>query len=151
MGFRGKLALVFASLLIFAVSAISVMEFERTTRLMVSNLGDTGLSLAKQVYEQMRDTFRQPQSDPIGALRNDPAIASTLRSAQAFGKGVLYARIVGVDGSVIAGPPASPSESVAVHPFEELVQQSNEWFPWAQIRSLFSDRSYEISRPIEIN
>ena len=47
MGFRGKLALVFASLLIVAVSAISVMEFERTTRLMVSNLNDTG-RLARQ-------------------------------------------------------------------------------------------------------
>ncbi len=152
MGFRGKLALVFASLLIFAVSAISVMEFERTTRLMVSNLGDTGVSLAKQVYEQMRDTFKQPQPDPIEALRNDPAIASTLKSASAFGKGVLYARIVGVDGSPIAGPPPpTPSESIAIFPFDELVQQSNGWFPWAQIRSLFSDRSYEISRPIEIN
>ena len=86
MGFRGKLALVFASLLIFAVSAISVMEFERTTRLMVSNLSDTGVSLADQVFEQMRVSLSQPQADPVAALRNDPSISSSLRSAQAFSK-----------------------------------------------------------------
>jgi hypothetical protein len=54
MGFRVKLALVFAALLIVAVAAISALEFERTTRMMVSNLSDTGVSLANQIFEQMR-------------------------------------------------------------------------------------------------
>ncbi len=152
MGFRGKLALVFASLLIFAVSAISVMEFERTTRLMVSNLSDTGVSLANQVFEQMRVTLSQPQTDPVAALRNDPSIASSLRSAQAFTKGVVYARIEGADGSLIAGTPLpEPGEAIPIRPFEELAQQANGWFPMAQMRSLFSEHVYEISRPVEMN
>ena len=152
MGFRGKLALVFASLLIFAVSAISVMEFERTTRLMVSNLSDTGVSLAKQVFEQMWAALSQPQADPVAALRNDLAIASTLKSAAAFGTGVVYARIEGADGSLIAGTALpSPSESIPILPFEELAQQSSGWFPMRQLRSLFADRVYEISRPIAMN
>ena len=152
MGFRGKLALVFASLLIFAVSAISVMEFERTTRLMVSNLSDTGVSLANQVFEQMRVTLSQPQTDPAAALRNDASIASSLRSAQAFTKGVVYARIEGVDGALIAGTPLpEPGEASPIRPFEELAQQANGWFPMAQMRSLFSEHVYEISRPVEMN
>src|ERR1700681_287847 len=105
MGFRGKLALVFASLLIVAVTAISALEFERTTRMMVSNLSDTGIALANQIFEQMRVALTQHHGDPVVTLRTDPAIASSLRSAQAFTKGVVYARIVGVDGLLIAGTP----------------------------------------------
>ena len=152
MGFRGKLALVFASLLIVAVTAISVLEFERTTRLMVSNLSDAGVSLVNQVFEQMRVTLSQPQTDPVAALRNDPSIASSLRSAQAFTKGVVYARIEGADGSFIAGTPLpAPGESIPILPFEELSEQAKEWFPMAQLRSLFSEHVYEISRPVEMN
>src|SRR5690349_13685583 len=108
MGFRGKLALVFASLLIVAVTAISALEFERTTRMMVSNLGDSGVSLANQIFEQMRVALAKPHSDSLSLLRIDPALSSSLRSAQAFTKGVVYARIDAADGSLIAGTPLGP-------------------------------------------
>ena len=114
MGFRGKLALVFAWLLILAVTAISALEFERTTRMMVSNLNDTGVSLTNQIFEQMRVALGQP-GDPLATLRNDPAISSSLRSAQAFTKGVVYARVEAIDGSVIAGTPLpSPVDSIEI-------------------------------------
>ncbi len=120
MGFRGKLALVFAWLLILAVTAISALEFERTTRMMVSNLNDTGVSLTNQIFEQMRVALGQP-GDPLATLRNDPAISSSLRSAQAFTKGVVYARVEAIDGSVIAGTPLpSPVDSIEIRPFEQL-------------------------------
>ena len=152
MGFRGKLALIFASLLIVAVTAISVLEFERTARLMVSNLSDAGVSLANQVFEQMRVTLLQPQTDPIAALRNDPSIASSLRSAQAFTKGVVYARIEGMDDSLIAGTPLpSAADAAAIRPFEELSQHAGGWLPSGKLRSLFSERVYEISRPVDMN
>lgn len=152
MGFRGKLALVFASLLIVAVTAISALEFERTTRMMVSNLSDAGVSLANQVFEQMRVALTQHHGDPIATLRNDPAISSSLRSAQAFTKGVVYARIEGIDGSLIAGTPlGSPSDSIPIRPFEELSGQVGGRFPMGQLRSLFGDRVYEISRPVEMD
>jgi signal transduction histidine kinase len=152
MGFRGKLALVFASLLIVAVTAISALEFERTTRMMVSNLSDAGVSLANQIFEQMRVSLTQHHGDPIATLRADPAVASSLRSAQAFTKGVVYARIEGVDGSLIAGTPlGSPGDSIPIRPFEELTGQVGGWFPVGQLRSLWGDRVYEISRPVQMS
>jgi signal transduction histidine kinase len=150
MGFRAKLALVFAALLIVAVSAISALEFERTTRMMVSNLSDAGISLVNQIFEQMRVTLGQNHGDPVTTLRSDPAIASSLRSAQAFTKGVVYARVEGVDGSLIAGTP-STADSLSIRPFEELSGQALGWFPLAQMRPLWGDRIYEISRPVEMN
>ncbi len=152
MGFRVKLALVFASLLIVAVTAISALEFERTTHMMVSNLSDTGVALANQIFEQMRVALSQHQGDAFAKLHDDPAIASSLRSAQAFTKGVVYARIEWVDGSLIAGTPLdSPAASIPVRPFEELSGQVGGWFAAGQLRSLFGDRIYEISRPVELD
>jgi len=152
MSFRAKLALVFASLLIVAVTAISALEFERTTRMMVSNLSDTGVALANQIFEQMRVALTQHHGDPVVTLHTDPAIASSLRSAQAFTKGVVYARIVGVDGSLIAGTPlGSETDSLPVRPFEELSGDVGGWFPMGQLRTLWGDRVYEINRPIEMN
>jgi signal transduction histidine kinase len=152
MGFRGKLALVFASLLIVAVTAISALEFERTTRLMVSNLDDAGVALANQIFEQMRVALGQHHGDAVTALRSDPAISSSLRSAQAFTKGVVYARIEGVDGSLIAGTPlGSYNVSLQIRPFEELSGEVSRHFPLEQLRSLWNERVYEISRPVEMN
>jgi signal transduction histidine kinase len=151
MGFRGKLALVFAWLLILAVTAISAVEFERTTRMMVSNLNDTGVSLTNQIFEQMRVALGQP-GDPLATLRNDPAISSSLRSAQAFTKGVVYARVEAIDGSVIAGTPLpSPVDSIEIRPFEQLSGPIGGWFPLSQLRSLLGDQVYEINRPVEMD
>ncbi|HVN27659.1 MAG TPA: histidine kinase dimerization/phospho-acceptor domain-containing protein, partial [Candidatus Binataceae bacterium] len=152
MGFRGKLALVFASLLVIAVTAISILEFERTTRLMVSTLEDSGVALANQIFEQMRVALGQGHGDPAATLRTDPAIASSLRSAQAFTKGVVYARIVTADGSFIAGTPLDPaSDALMVRPFEELSSQAARRFALDHLHSLWTDRIYEVSRPVDMN
>ena len=148
MSFRAKLALIFAALLIVAVTAISALEFERTARMMVANLSDTGVSLVNQIFEQMRVSLGQHHGDPVATLRTDPSIASSLRSAQAFTKGVVYARIEGVDGSLIAGTPAS-TDSLVIRPFEELSGRLNGWL--SRLRPLWGDKVYEISRPIEMN
>src|SRR5690348_9925550 len=111
MGLRGKLAVIFATLLVLTVIAISLLEFERTMRMMVHNLGDTGVSLTEQIFEQMRAALSQSRGDPVESLRNDGAIAASLRSAQAFTKGVVYARIVAADGSLIAGTPTAEADS----------------------------------------
>ena len=152
MGFRGKLSLVFASILIVAVTAISLLEFERTTRLMVSTLEDSGVSLANQIFEEMRVALARGHSDPLVTLRTDPAIASSLRSAQAFTKGVVYARIVTADGTLIAGTPlGSANDALLIRPFEELSSQAARRFALDHLHSLWTDRIYEISRPVEMN
>jgi signal transduction histidine kinase len=153
MGLRGKLAVIFATLLILTVIAISILEFERTMRMMVNNLDDTGIALTDQIFEQMRASLTQSRGDPTQSLRNDGAIAASLRSAQAFAKGVVYARIEGADGSVIAGTPliASGDDAPGIRPFEELKHQADGWWPIAKLQPLWHDRIYEISRPVEIN
>jgi signal transduction histidine kinase len=153
LGLRGKLALIFASLLVLVVAAISALDFERTTRMMVSNLGDSGISLTDQIFEQMRAALARQKGDPVQILRNDTAISSSLRSAQAFTKGVVYARVEGVDDTLIAGTPVEVGGDVAmpVRPFEELSGQIGRWWTMGQLRTLWGDKVYEINRPVEMN
>lgn len=152
MGLRGKLALVFAAFLILAVVAISALEFERTVRSTVSNLGDSGNSLINQTFEQMRAALGQLHGDPTQILRNDDAISVSLKSAQAFTKGVVYARIEAPDASVIVGTPVTAADpSAEVRGFDELMADTNAWWPLSQFRPLWGGRIYEISRPVELN
>lgn len=152
MGLRAKLTLVFAAILILAVAAISSLEFERAVRTTVSNLGDLGNSLINQTFEQMRAALGQFHGDPTQILRNDDAIAVSLKSAQAFTKGVMYARIEAPDGTVIVGTPVTTDDpSTGVRPFDELVAESDAWWPLSRLKPLWRGSIYEISRPVEMN
>jgi len=152
MGLRGKLAIIFLPLLLFAIVAVSVLEIERTLRVMVRNLDDSGTLVVNETFEQIRTALSQNGrrgEDPVAILRANAPLNAFLGSAQAFGKGVVYAQIDRPDGSIVAGSAPSPDQATTtVHPLDELRRSFDSWWPMSWLPTLWNSRTYEMSRAV---
>lgn len=151
MGLRTKIAAIFVPLLVLAVLAVSASELNDATRVMVDSLGDSGNMLVNQTFEQIRTALEHAQGDPTASLRQDRSLTAFLASSPAFGKGVVYARVVTLNGDLVAGPGGGAINAPSPHPFAELQKAAAQWSPLARIRPFWGDRVYEISSPVEIN
>src|SRR6202022_270191 len=118
---------------------------------MVESLGDSGNMLVNQTFEQIRTALEHAQGDPAASLRQDRSLTAFLASSPAFGKGVVYARVVTLNGELVAGPSGDAINAPSPHPFAELQQAAAQWSPLARIRPFWDDRVYEMSSPVEIN
>jgi signal transduction histidine kinase len=134
-----------------AVLAVSATELNHATRVMVDSLGDSGSMLVNQTFEQIRAALEHGQGDPAASLRQDRSLIAFLASSSAFGKGVVYARVVTLNGDLVAGPGGDAINAPSPRPFAELQQAAAQWSPLARIRPFWGDRVYEISSPVEIN
>src|SRR5260370_1373955 len=103
MGLRTKIAAIFVPLLLLAVLAVSATEANHAVGVMVEDLGDSGNVLVNETFEQIRTALALSQGDPVVALRQDKSLAALLSSSSAFGKGVVYARVVTLNGDLVAG------------------------------------------------
>src|ERR1700722_14094165 len=101
MEFRGKLATIFLILLVLPFVAVSAFQIDRTMQVMVDDMADSGRLIADQAFERIRDALAHSQGDPMAALRTDGPLSALLDSSQAFGAGVVYARVESVDGTPI--------------------------------------------------
>jgi signal transduction histidine kinase len=151
MGLRTKIAAIFVPLLVLAVLAVSASELNDATRVMVDSLGDSGNMLVNQTFEQIRTALEHAQGDPAASLRQDRSLTAFLASSPAFGKGVVYARVVTLNGDLVAGPGGDAINAPSPRPFAELQQAAAQWSPLARIRPFWGDRVYEMSSPVEIN
>lgn len=152
MGLRTKIAAIFVPLLVLAVLAASAREVNHAVGLMVESLGDSGNVLVNQTFEQIRTALEHSsQGDPVTVLRQDKALAALLASSRAFGKGVVYARVVTPNGELVAGSSGDPVSARPARPFAKLRQAARSWSPLARISPLWGEHIYEISSPVEIN
>ncbi|MGH7914436.1 MAG: sensor histidine kinase [Candidatus Binataceae bacterium] len=151
MGLRTKIAAIFVPLLVLAVLAVSATEANHAVGMMVESLGDSGNMLINQTFEQIRTALENPRGDPVELLRQDKSLAALLSSSRAFGKGVVYARVVTLNGDLVAGTGGDAISAAPPTPFAELQQAASRWSPLARIRPLWGEHVYEISSPVEIN
>lgn len=153
MELRSKLALIFLVLLALPFIAVSAFQIDRTMQEMVNDLAESGELIADQAFEQIREVLAHAQGEPIEALRNDAPLAVLLNSSQAFGTGVVYARVEGIDGTTILAAHAGPSTAAvaATPPFDILRAQLRSWSPIKRIRSVRVPHTYEISRVVKVN
>ena len=151
MGLRTKIAAIFVPLLVLAVLAVSATEANHAVGVMVESLGDSGNVLVNETFEQIRTALEHAQGDPVALLRQDSSLAALLSSSRAFGKGVVYARVETLDGTLVAGTAGEPAGAAPPRPFAELQQAARRWSPLARIRPLLGEHVYEISSPVEIN
>ncbi|HEY2524217.1 MAG TPA: ATP-binding protein [Candidatus Binataceae bacterium] len=152
MGLRTKIAAIFVPLLLLAVLLVSATEADHAVGVMVQDLGDSGEVLINQTFEQIRTALQHSQGDPVTALRADAALAALLSSSRAFGKGVVYARVVTVNGEPIAGSSSGePVSEPPPRPFKELEKAASRWSPFRRIRPLWGEHIYELSSPVDIN
>ena len=122
MELRGKLASIFLVLLALPFIAVSAFQIDRTMQVMVNDLADSGRLIADQAFEQIREALAHAQDDPIAALRADSPLSALLNSSQAFGTGVVYARVEAIDGTPIVAAHTGPSIAAvaATPPFDAL-------------------------------
>jgi signal transduction histidine kinase len=151
MGLRTKIAAIFVPLLLLAVLAVSATEANHAVGVMVEDLGDSGNVLVNETFEQIRTALALSQGDPVAALRQDKSLAALLSSSSAFGKGVVYARVVTLNGDLIAGTGGDAVSGALPRPFAELKRAASQWSPFVRLRPLWGEHIYEISAPVEIN
>jgi len=153
MGLRSKLAIAFLGLLIAVVFTIGAIQINRTMKLTIGDLAASGDLLTGQAYEQMRVTLATAHGDPLAALAHDASLRALLDSYRAFGKGVAYARIESLDGSVIIATPESPGAPAVppVQSFETLQAETSSWLRMTRVFLLWGDSTYEMRREIQIN
>ena len=128
MGLRTKIAAIFVPLLVLAVLAVSATELNHATRVMVDSLGDSGSMLVNQTFEQIRAALEHGQGDPAASLRQDRSLIAFLASSSAFGKGVVYARVVTLNGDLVAGPGGDAINAPSPRPFAETIAAARPWF-----------------------
>src|SRR5579863_3783038 len=151
MGLRTKIDAIFVPLLLLAVLAVSATEANHAVGVMVQDLGDSGRVLINQTFEQIRTALEHSQGDPVTVLRQDASLAALLSSSRAFGKGVVYARVVTFDGELIAGSSGEAVNDAPPRPFGQLQDAASRWSPLGRIRPLWGEHVYELSTPVEIN
>ncbi len=151
MGLRTKIAAIFVPLLVLAVLAVSATEANHAVGVMVESLGDSGKVLVDETFEQIRTALEHSQGDPVAILRQDKSLAALLASSRAFGKGVVYARVVTLNGELVAGTSGDPVSDAPPRPFVELQRAASRWSPLQRIRPLWGEHIYEISTQVEIN
>ncbi|MGH7915690.1 MAG: HAMP domain-containing protein [Candidatus Binataceae bacterium] len=155
MGLRAKFAAVFLLLLIAPIIAVTALELDRTIAVMVEDLGDSSALLIDLTFEQVRAAAGSAGQDAITALRDNHPLQRFIESAQAFGKSVVYLRIERLDGTIIAGWPATSigASGFARAPpaFDNLQAIANGWWPLSAIRALWAAHNYEMSRLVRAN
>src|ERR1700691_3724653 len=155
MDLRAKLAIVFLGILALPLLAVSSVQVDHTMATMVANLSDSGTLVADQVFEQIRFALgKAPNTSPAdlaSVLGKDPSLAALLSSSQAFGKGVVYARIANLDGRPIASAGSVTGSDAKPATINDLRTQVASWWPWTRIAALWNERTYEMIEPINAN
>ncbi|MBF6571398.1 MAG: HAMP domain-containing protein [Candidatus Binataceae bacterium] len=157
MGLRVKFAAIFLILLIVPVTVVSGIEIDRRMAVMVDDLADSGSLIINQAFEQIRSTLATRPADPAAALAQSPELRAFLFSSQAFGEGVVYARIDTPAGATIAGGTggaltlSNTNPPTAVEPFPKLRQSILTWWPMGRTEALWRTQTYEMSRDVQLN
>ncbi len=151
MSLRAKFAAIFLVLLLVPIVTATVLEIDRTMAVMVDGLGDAASLLIAQAFEQIRAIPNLAGADTATAMRKDRAMRAFIESSQAFGKGVVYVRVEKLDGTILLGAGAGmPRPARATLPFEDLQRIAAERWPLAKIYALWTPRTYELSRAVEV-
>jgi signal transduction histidine kinase len=153
MSLRVKFAAVFLLLLVIPTLLVSSFETNRTMGVMVGDLAGSGDLLINQTFEQIRAILQQSRGDPAAEIAASAPLRALLLASSAFGKGVVYVRVESPDGKVIAASDSgAPVNGLAQpQPFEDLRARALTWWPPSRIRSLWGERTYELSHEIQLD
>jgi signal transduction histidine kinase/HAMP domain-containing protein len=155
MDLRAKLAIVFLGILALPLLVVSLVEVDHSMATMVDELADSGSRLADLTFEQIRSalakTTSSNPSDLENALRQYPPLAAFLSSSQAFGKGVVYARVVGMNGKPIVSTETIGGSSETPPRLRKLRARVASWWPWIRIGALWTQDTYEVERQVDVD
>jgi len=134
------------SLVVGVVMALSAYHMATLARLNIEDTASRGQMLVNALFDRAKTVVAQGAADPYEALREDAGIQLIISSSSAYSKNVAYVAIVNKDGIAIA------------HSLDPLVgqpmPQQGDFLPLAaappiqQLRAIYSDETYEISKPM---
>jgi len=127
------------------VSALSAYHLATLARLSLQESAARGELLRQAIFQRAREVV-PGAADPYAALRADGGVRSLLQSSVGYSPNVTYAAIVNRESVAVAHSfPSEEGKPLAEQ--EELIPILSRG-PVAIIRTVYSDRTYEIRQPL---
>lgn len=149
MSIKAKQVAGVTTLVVVVVLVLSAYHLATLARLSLQETGARGEMLAQAIFQRARQVVALGSADPYGALRADGGVRSILESSVGYSENVTYAAIVDKDGIAVAhlfptleGQPMAEQEELA-----PLVRAGT----IAQLRAVYSDRTFEIRQPMLVD
>src|SRR4051794_29837991 len=146
MSIKAKQVAGVTTLVVVVVLALSAYHLATLARLSLQETAARGEMLAQAIFQRARQVVAEGAPDPYAALRADGGVRSILESSVGYSENVTYAAIVNTDGIAVAhlfptleGQPMVDQEDLA-----PLVKAGT----IAQLRAVYSDRTFEIRQPM---
>jgi signal transduction histidine kinase len=146
MSIKAKQVAGVTTLVVVVVLALSAYHLATLARLSLQETAARGEMLAQAIFQRARQVVAEGAADPYAALRADGGVRSILESSVGYSENVTYAAIVDKDGIAVAhlfptleGQPMVDQEDLA-----PLVKAGT----IAQLRAVYSDRTFEIRQPM---
>jgi signal transduction histidine kinase len=127
--------------------AVTILQVDRTIKVMVLDLERTGNLLIGQIFERIRTDSNGAQQDAVTALRADPTLSALVASSLDFGPGVVYGWLETSNGQTIA---VSGTAAAAPPSFATLKREAASWWPWAPIAAVWGSRTYEMRKEVNL-
>jgi signal transduction histidine kinase len=129
--------------IVVILSAYHLATFARTS--LEETLG-RGQMLARAVFQRARQLTPDPGSDLATAIKNDGGVRSILEAGMGYEPNVVYAAIVDAKGIVVAH--GFTSEEGKPLPDQEELGPVIARGRLAQIKAIYSDKTYDIRVPL---
>jgi signal transduction histidine kinase len=146
MSIKTKQVAGVTTLVVVVVLVLSAYHLATLARLSLQETAARGEMLAQAIFQRARQVVAQGGADPYAALRADGGMRSILESSVGYSENLTYAAIVDKDGIAVAhlltpleGQPMTEQEELA-----PLVKAGT----MAQLRAVYSDRTFEIRQPM---
>jgi signal transduction histidine kinase len=138
-------------LVVLVVFVMSGWQMATLLQLRLEQTQTSARQLADVIFQRVYDVVSAEPADPQRALREDSGIRSILLAsiapANPQGQNILYAAVVGPDGvpMVHSSPEFAAQVMQEQEHFEPLVYEAS---PIEQARAVYSERRFEVHRPI---
>ena len=141
MSIKTKQVAGVTTLVVVVVAVLSAYHLATLTRLTLQDTASRGDMLAQAIFLRAFDVVAQGGADPYAALREDGGVRSILEASVGYQDNVIYAMILNRDGVAVAQEGERLGEPEDLKP---LMTAS----PIAQLRAVYSDRTFEVRQPM---
>lgn len=146
MSIKAKQVAGVTTLVVVVVLGLSAYHLATLARLSLQETAARGQMLAQAIFQRARQVVAEGGADPYAALRADGGVRSMLESSVGYSENVTYAAIVDKDGVAVAHlfPSLEGQPIVEQEDLVPLVHAGT----IAQLRAVYSDRTFEIRQPM---
>jgi signal transduction histidine kinase len=146
MSIKAKQVAGVTTLVVVVVLVLSAYHLATLARLSLQETAARCEILAQAIFQRAKKVVAEGGADPYGALRADGVLRSILESSVGYSENLTYAAIVDKDGIAVAHL-LTPLEGQPMTEQQDLSPLVNAG-TMAQLRGVYSDRTFEIRQPI---